>query len=88
MKRIAQTIRCDGYFGHFYVVGDRLLVATATELICFGEDADLIWKRSNLAIDGVIVDGIGDGVIEGQGEWDPPGGWRTFRLLLSTGEPT
>jgi hypothetical protein len=26
--------------------------------------------------------------IEGQGEWDPPGGWRPFRVDLRTGVET
>ena len=27
------------------------------------------------------------GVVEGQGEWGPPRGWRPFRLRLGSGEP-
>jgi len=40
-----------------------------------------------LGIDGIIVASTSDGVISGEGEWDPPGGWRPFRLSLATGVP-
>ena len=34
---------------------------------------------------GVVVTAIAEGRVEGQGEWDPPGGWRRFALCLETG---
>ena len=69
-------VACDGYFGHLYPLDEHLLVATASELICLGTDGDTRWRRDDLGIDGVIA---------GQGEWDPPGGWRPFRLGLADG---
>jgi hypothetical protein len=56
-------------------------------LICLNEHAEEVWRRRDLGIDGVVVDGVTNGFIEGQGEWDPPGGWQRFRLTASTGEP-
>jgi hypothetical protein len=85
----ARTVRhypCDGYFGKFYPLSDRLLIATCGSLICLNASGEILWKNKNLAIDGVIVDRIHDDIIEGQGEWDPPGGWRPFRLSLQRGE--
>lgn len=43
------------------------------------------WTTQRLGIDGVIVDGVANGIIEGQGEWNPPGGWERFRVKLDSG---
>lgn len=80
------SIQCDGYFGHLYPVGDRLLIADASRLVCINERGEQIWKNAGLGIDGVVVDDVQDSVIVGQGEWDPPGGWKPFRLSLASGE--
>ena len=86
--RETRGIPCDGYFGHLYALDDRLLIATASELICIDRGGEMAWRRANVGIDGVVVHRINDGIVIGAGEWDPPGGWRPFRLLLATGEST
>jgi hypothetical protein len=86
LARETREIGCDGYFGHLYSSDNLLLVATASELICLDERGVQLWKQSGLAIDGVVVDQIEQGVVLGQGEWDPPGGWRAFRVSLKTGQ--
>jgi hypothetical protein len=40
----------------------------------------------NARSDGVVVVAIDDNVVLGQGEWDPPGGWRPFQVSLESGE--
>ena len=84
--RTASSIPCDGYFGYLHPVGDRLLIASASELIHLGPHGEELWRRGGLGIDGVVIEGIVDGIVEGSGEWDPPGGWHPFRVLLATGE--
>lgn len=83
--RETRTIECDGYFGDLVPREGRLFVTSASELICVGASGDTLWRCKGLAIDGVIVDRIEDGVIIGRGEWDPPGGWQTFRVSLDNG---
>jgi hypothetical protein len=83
--RHATTIPLSGYFGYVYPQGDRLLVADASYLRCFDSDGALLWRSKELGIDGVVVSAVADGIIEGQGEWDPPGGWVPFRVDLVTG---
>ena len=51
----------------------------------FDRNGSIVWQSTELGVDGVVVSGVADGVIEGEGEWDPPGGWRRFRILLSSG---
>ena len=73
------------YFGHLYPGGDGLLVASAERLLCVGASGELVWVSGQLGIDGVIVSGIERKVVAGEGEWDPPGGWRPFKIDLDTG---
>jgi hypothetical protein len=79
------TFPLSGYFGHLYVLEDRLLVADAERLHCFDREGSVLWRSAELGVDGVIVRNVADGIIEGEGEWDPPGGWEPFRILLSSG---
>lgn len=44
------------------------------------------WENRGLGIDGVLVHEISGDVIAGEGEWDPPGGWKPFRVRLNTGQ--
>jgi hypothetical protein len=81
------AVECDGYFGHLYPIGDHLLIADASRLVCFIEHGKLLWESDTLGIDGVNVDDVQAGVIIGHVEWDPPGGWRPFRLSLENGRP-
>lgn len=82
------SLECDGYFGHLYPLDDRLLIASASALVCLDHQGQIIWQREQLGLDGVVVEGVEGGMVTGKGEWDPPDGWRPFRLLLATGVPT
>lgn len=84
--RTVTTVPLDGYFGHFYIASDTLLIASAERLLCLRPDRSLAWTSEVLGIDGVVVHAADADVIEGAGEWDPPGGWRSFRLSTATGE--
>jgi hypothetical protein len=87
VARRVRKVECDGYFGHLYPLDHWLLVATASELICLDDRGDVVWRRGNLGVDGVTVASTTDGLIRGEGEWDPPDGWRPFQLSLATGVP-
>ncbi len=73
------------YFSQLYPLADYLLVASAERMFCIGRDRTLTWQSEPVGIDGLIVDQVEDGVVYGQGEWDPPGGWRPFSVDLRTG---
>ncbi|WP_170156631.1 hypothetical protein [Roseateles depolymerans] len=84
----------DGYFGQLFTaidlespeLGSSVLVASASELLRFDGTGRLLWRMSELGIDGVVVHRVQDGRIFGDAEWDPPGGWKPFRLHLDSGE--
>jgi hypothetical protein len=75
-----------GYFGSFHTGKDYLLVASVDSLLRLLSDGKILWTAPNLGIDGVVVTSVENGMIHGDGEWDPPGGWRPFALRLDTGE--
>jgi len=74
------------YFCHMYPATDYLLVTSAERLFCLALDGSLLWRSGSLGIDGVIVSQVDGGMVQGQGEWDPPGGWRPFSVSLRTGK--
>ncbi|MBA4068134.1 MAG: hypothetical protein C0501_31425, partial [Isosphaera sp.] len=74
------------YFGHLYPAPDALFVASAERLFRFDLSGNLVWSSGVLGIDGVVLESWSGEVLVGCGEWDPPGGWRPFRVARSTGE--
>ena len=77
----------DGYFGHLYATKDALLVSDAAYLWRMTADGSIAWRSAPLGIDGVVVTAVEDDVVRGEGEYDPPGGWKPFRVALATGRP-
>src|SRR5688572_4850590 len=45
--REVRTVACDFYFGHIYPLEDRLLIASASELICMDPDGRELWRRGD-----------------------------------------
>jgi hypothetical protein len=86
-SRRAHSLRCDGYFGSFRALDDSLLIADAARIHRIDDRGQQVWKSDEIGIDGVVIDRVEEGIILGEGEWDPPGGWKPFRLLLESGEP-
>ena len=73
------------YFGGFIAGDDWLLVATAGSVVRIDSRVEAVWKSQRLALDGVVIHAVRDGLIYGDGEWDPPGGWKSFVLNLADG---
>jgi len=86
VERSARTVRLGSYFGHLYPAPDALFVASAERLFRFAPLGTLAWSSSLLGIDGVVLESWSGDVLAGCGEWDPPGGWRPFRVARATGE--
>lgn len=76
-----------GYFATFCAGADYLLVATGESVLRLSQHGTVTWCTDNLGLDGVVIHSVEDGIIRGEGEWDPPGGWRPFALRLDTGHP-
>ena len=84
-KQSASEIYLGREFLHFYTNQNYLLVASAESLLRLVPEGTILWRTSNLAIDGVVVNSVENGLIQGEGEWDPPGGWRPFTVRLDSG---
>lgn len=80
------SIKIEGYFSHVYLIDKLFYVAGANGLYCLDNMGKIIWMNLNLGIDGVVIENFDNEVIFGAGEWDPPNGWRKFRLNKLTGE--
>lgn len=78
--------RLGSYFGYLYPTPGVLFVASAERVYRFSPEGTLAWRSEPVGLDGVIVHDIGSNTLEGSGEWDPPGGWRSFRLCATTGD--
>jgi hypothetical protein len=88
-KQLASEIflgTCCGYFGAFYPGQDYLLVASGDRLLRLAPDGRVLWSTPNLGLDGVDVKSVENGLVQGEGEWDIPGGWKPFVLRLDSGE--
>ncbi|MBR6771202.1 MAG: hypothetical protein IKM28_08215 [Lachnospiraceae bacterium] len=48
-----QTIPVDLYFGYFYEVNCFLFAASATRVLCFGENGKRLWQTPQIAVDGI-----------------------------------
>ena len=79
-----------GYFGSIFTSGvsnDICLVATDSEIIRLSPQGSILWRRGELAADGVIINDVQDGVIRASGQWDPPDAeWTDFGLTLESGQ--
>ena len=81
------TLDLNGYFSGLYPLNHCLLVASGQRLFCVTTDGIVKWSSQELAIDGVVVRRVWDGIIDGEGEWNPPGGWKPFRITIESGSP-
>jgi hypothetical protein len=84
--RRTRTLDLGSYFGHLYPLDSCLLVASCERLFALQTDGERAWATEILGVDGVVVDRVVETTIEGQGEWDPPGGWQQFRVDIRSGE--
>jgi hypothetical protein len=81
------AVTLDSYFSGFYPLEDMLLIASAERLYSVDTSGRVRRSKALLGIDGVVVNSVGADAIRGEGEWDPPGGWKPFCIRLSEFEP-
>jgi hypothetical protein len=73
------------YFRKLYPSDEWLLVASGSDVIRIDLSGRMMWRSQNLAIDGIRILSVSNGIISGEGDDDPPDGWRPFRLSLTDG---
>jgi len=82
----ASKYEMDVYFCQIYCFERGFLVTSATNILCFDSSANLIWASQSLGIDGVIIESVVNRIIFCKGEWDPPGGWKDYKISLDSGD--
>lgn len=85
LKKIPISEKGDDYFSGFWHDGEVLIVVSGTGLVRIDPQGDVRWRNHGLGIDGVVLESVTPTTIKGSGEWDPPGGWRTFQISARTG---
>jgi hypothetical protein len=85
VDRSVVTVELESYFGHLYPALDFVLLASGERLFRMEPDRSVSWKSVHLGIDGVVVRDVGTDTIRGDGEWDPPGGWKPFEISVADG---
>lgn len=81
-----RQIDVDSYFGYFYQYGGILFAASASGVLAFDGEMDLLWRNESIAVDGVKFGGVEDGALCVSCELDPPGGWVDKRLDIANGK--
>lgn len=83
--REARIYPLEGYFGSVTTGDGYCLVASAENILRIDRTGAKVWESTRIAVDGVVISNVDEDTITGDGEWDPPGGWRPFAISLSTG---
>ena len=86
-SRKATSISLGEYFAGFFARENVLLITSASRVLRLAEDGSVLWQSPSVGIDGVVIQQTDRDKVYGKGEFDPPGGWRSFCLDLRTGLP-
>jgi hypothetical protein len=87
-ENIVLFIDFNGYFDEFKIFEDHLLVAYNAGIYCLTKHGQIKWHNSNVGLDGIIINKVGEGKIYGSEQIDPPDGWTDFILDFNTGTRT
>ena len=80
------NISIDGYFGYFVNNQDYIYILGCENIIAIDIDARFVWKSDNIAVDGIVCNGIEGHIMYISCEMDPPGGWEDMKIDLLTGK--
>jgi hypothetical protein len=85
IDRSSRSLGLGSYFGSLNPTADYLLIASGERVRRLEPNGKLLWTSDVVGVDGVVLRVLGPPKILGDGEWDPPGGWRPFALDTLTG---
>jgi len=80
-----RTFDLGNYLSQLWPTEEYLLVASAERLFQIERSGSLKWSSERLGVDGVRIVRVHHDAIDGEGEWNPPGGWKPFRVNLKSG---
>lgn len=76
----------DGYFSSFKIDREDIFVASECDLLKIKNTGKIEWTAKSIGIDGIVISEITEDEIKGEGEHDPPGGWKPFVIDRKTGK--
>jgi hypothetical protein len=82
----ATVVDLEAGFCQLFPMADYLLATSAECIVRIERDGSIGWRSPRVGLDGVIVREVGSTVIQGEGDWDPPGGWKEFKLDVASGK--
>jgi hypothetical protein len=81
----SSTLPLGAYFSELYPTDAFLLVASGEQVFRIEPSGNVLWRSATVGLDGVVLHSITSPILLGEGEWDPPGGWRPFALDAASG---
>lgn len=85
-KHISKIFDLGAYFCKFHATANCLFAASGQNIHAFNSQGELLWVSNMLGIDGVVINEITEDFLLGEGEFDPPGGWKPFKINLTDGK--
>jgi len=78
----------NGYFSALRIEQEQLYVCSASDIVCFNNQAELMWCSDPLGVDGVQIGQVTAETITGSAECDPPDSWEDFEISAIDGKKT
>jgi len=78
----------NGYFSSLHIEQEHFYVCSASDIVCFNNQAELMWCSDPLGVDGVQIGQVTAEIISGSAECDPPDGWEDFEISAIDGKRT
>lgn len=82
----ATEIDLGGYFCQLWPLPNALLISSQNTLLCLASDGETAWTSQRLAVDGVVISKVQDGLVHCQGQTNPPDGWSDYTIDLASGK--
>ena len=78
----------NGYFSSLHIEQEHFYVCSASDIVCFNNQAELMWCSDPLGVDGVQIGQVTAEIISGSAECNPPDGWEDFEISAIDGKRT
>jgi hypothetical protein len=85
-SRLVRDRLLGSYFGAMWLEEEFLLATSAERVFKLDPEGDVVWSSPPVGVDGVIVTSVTNGIVHGEGEWDPPRGLETISVVAGHGE--
>lgn len=85
-KHLSKVLDLGAYFCELYPSPHLLFAVSSQSIDALNPFAEMLWKAEGLGIDGIVIDKVEETILFGSGEFDPPGGWKAFKINAENGK--